>query len=71
MMAAPDDGIRCSGSTLAQAAAGGGNISLTMIAPSGTGDASSGTAYSSARLDFSQSYMSGEYQVMTGAWVPK
>ena len=71
MTAAPEVGIRCSGSTPAQAAAGGGNISLTMIAPSGTGDASIGTACSSARFDFSQSIMSGEYQVTTGAWVPK
>jgi hypothetical protein len=71
MTAAPDVGARCSGSTLAQAAAGGGNISLTMIAPSGTGSGCSGTACSSARLDFSQSTISGEYQVTTGAWVPK
>ena len=73
MIAAPLVGSRCSGSTLAQAAAGGGTISLTMMAPSGTGGggAAGEGAWSSRRLVLSHSTMSGEYQVTTGAWVPK
>jgi hypothetical protein len=57
---------------LAQAAAGGRYISLTMMAPSGTGCAWTGACFSSlGRFTFSHSYMSGEYQTSAGAWVPK
>jgi hypothetical protein len=42
MIAAPLLGNRRSGSTALQAAAGAGNISLTIIAPSGTGGGSAG-----------------------------
>ena len=70
--AAPLVGSRRSGSTPAHAAAGDGYISFTITAPSGTGAGSAGACDSSiGRLACSQSIISSEYQITTGAWVPK
>ena len=71
MTAAPFfTGSRWRGSMPAQAAAGAVYISLTMMAPSGTGWAVAGAALASGRLAFSHTKKSGEYQIITGAWVP-
>src|SRR5690606_19429037 len=70
MIAAPLVGNRCSGSTPTQSPAGAGNISLTMTAPLGTGGTASNAGASAPRLASSQSAISGEYQMTTGAWVP-
>ena len=71
--AAPLVGSRRSGSTPAQAAAGAGNISLTIIAPSGIGGGAAGAAAGSlaGRLASSHATISGEYQTTTGACVPR
>jgi hypothetical protein len=53
-----------------QAAAGAGYISLTMMAPSGTGASRAGADTFSGRFTLSHRYMSGEYQTSTGACVP-
>ena len=51
-------------------AAGGGYISLTIIAPSGTASSCAGVEPVSGRFALSQRYISGEYQTRTGACVP-
>src|SRR6476619_6019202 len=61
-------GRRYSHGTSWQAAAGGGYISLIMMAPSGTGACA--TDFLSGRCVFSHSNMSFEYQTRTGACVP-
>ncbi len=63
-------GNRWVGSTVSQAAAGAGNISLIITAPSGTGGGSSTGGPSAGRLAFIQPIISFEYQITTGWWVP-
>jgi hypothetical protein len=69
MMAPPFSGNRCMRSASLQWDVGGGNISLTMMALSGTG-VSVFSSSPSARFAFIQPIMSGEYQTTAGACVP-
>src|SRR5437016_8234560 len=71
-----ESGSRCVTSMPAQAAAGYGYISLIIIAPSGTGStsfeaATPPVAKGSCRFSFNHACISFEYQIRTGACVPK
>src|SRR5215475_4169786 len=70
MMAAPLVGFRLMGSMPAHAAAGVGNISFTIMAPSGSGSGLATVSPPSGRLRRSHSSMSREYQTHTGLCVP-
>src|SRR4051794_16342070 len=69
--AAPLTGNSFSGSAWRQGEAGAGYISLTITAPSGIAGELAGPAPAAGRLVRSQAAISGEYQIITGACVPK